>query len=48
MLARAMENKTRDLGNVRYIKGDNGKVLVEGTKRREKGRSYFSKLLMAS
>ena len=28
-LARAREKKSRDLGNVRYIKGEDSKVLVE-------------------
>ena len=43
-LAKARENKTRDLGCVRCIKGENGKVLVEETEIKERWRSYFSKL----
>ena len=43
-VARAKEKKTRDLGNVRYIKGDDRKVLVKDTKIRERWRSYVSKL----
>ena len=35
MLARARKKRTRDLGNVRSIKGNDGKVLVEETKIRE-------------
>jgi len=35
-LARVRERKTRDLGNVRFIKGTDGKVLVEETKIRER------------
>jgi len=44
-LARAREKKTRDLGNVRCIKGEDGKVLVEETKIRERWQNYFSMLL---
>jgi len=40
--AREREKKTRDLGNVRCVKGEDGKVLVEETKIRERWRSYFS------
>jgi len=43
-LARARENKIRDLGNVRCIKGEDGKVSVKATKIRERWRSYFSML----
>jgi len=35
-LAGAREKKTRDIGNVRCIKGEDGKVLVEETKIRER------------
>jgi len=35
-LARAREKKTRDLGCVRCIKGEDGKVLVEEAEIREK------------
>jgi len=35
-LSRAREKKPRDLGNVRCIKGEDGKVLVEETKIRER------------
>jgi len=44
-LARAKERKTRDLGWVRCIKGEDGRVLVEETEIRERWRSYFSRLL---
>ena len=40
-LARAREKKTRDLGNVRYVKGEDGKVLVEETNIRERWRVTF-------
>ena len=43
-LARAREKKTRDLGHVSRIKGDDGKVLVKDGKIRDRWRSYFSKL----
>ena len=43
-LVRAREKKTRDLGNIRCIKGEDGKVLVKDTKIRERWRSYFSLL----
>ena len=43
-LARAREKKIRDIGNIRYIKGEDGKVLVEETKIRERWHSYFSLL----
>jgi len=35
-LARDREKKTRDLGNVRCIKGEDGKVLVEEARIRER------------
>ena len=35
-LARARANKTRDLGTVRCIKGEDGQVLVEETKIKER------------
>jgi len=43
-LARARANKTRDLGTVRCIKGEDGQVLMEETKIKERWRSYFSRL----
>jgi len=43
-LARAWERRTRDLGSVRCIKDDDGKILVEEPKIRERWQSYFSKL----
>ena len=43
-LAKAREKKTRDLGCVRCIKGEDGKVLVEELEIKERWRSYFSKL----
>ena len=39
------KKKSRDLGCVRCIKGEDGRVLVEETKIRERWRSYFSRLL---
>jgi len=39
--------KTKDLENVRCIKGDDGKGLVEESKIWERWHSYFPKLLMA-
>ena len=42
--ARVMEKNTRDLGNVRCIKGDDGKDLVGEANIKEKWQSYFSKL----
>jgi len=43
-LARAREKKSRDLGSVRCIKRDDGKLLVDDANIRERWRSYFSKL----
>jgi len=43
-LARARKKKTRDLGCVRCIKGEDGKVLVEEAEIRERRQSYFSRL----
>ena len=43
-LARTREKNTRDLGCVRRIKSEDGKVLVEETEIRERWRSYFSRL----
>jgi len=43
-LARAREKRTRDLGCVRCIKGEDGKVLVEEVEIRDRWRSYFPKL----
>jgi len=41
-LARASEKKIRDLGNIRCIKSDDGKVLVQETK--IKAKWHFSEL----
>ena len=38
--AREREKKTRDLGDVRRVKGEDGKVLVEETNIGERWRSY--------
>ena len=38
------EKKTRDLGCVRCIKGEDGKVLVEEAEIKERWWSYFSRL----
>ena len=43
-LAGAREKKTRDLGCVRCIKGEDGKVLVEEIEIQERWRSYFCRL----
>ena len=43
-LVRAREKKTRDIGNIRCIKGEDSKVSVEETNIREICRSYFSLL----
>jgi len=43
-LARVREKKTRDLGCVRCIKGEDGQVLVEESEIRERWRSYFARL----
>ena len=43
-LTRATKKKTRDLGNIRCIKGEDSKALVEETKIRERWCSYFSSL----
>jgi len=43
-LVRARERKTRDLGCVRCIKGEDGRVLVEEAEIRDRWRSYFSGL----
>jgi len=43
-LERAREKKTRDLGKIRCIRGEDGKVLVEETKIRERRPSYLSML----
>ena len=43
-LARLREKKTRDLGNIRCIKDEDGKVLVEEATIQERWRSYFSTL----
>ena len=41
-LAKARERKTRDLGCVKCIKGEDGKVLVEEAEIKDRWRSYFS------
>jgi len=43
-LARARERRTRDLGSVKCIKDEGGRVLVEDAKVRERWRGYFCKL----
>jgi len=43
-LTRAGEKKARDLGCVRCIKDEDGKVLVEETEIKETWRSYFARL----
>jgi len=40
-LARAREKKTRDLGGIRCIKGEDGRILVQETKIRERWQNYF-------
>jgi len=42
--AGATKKKTRDLENIRCIKGQDNKVLVEETKMRKRLWSYFSML----
>ena len=44
-LARARERKTRDLGVVRYIKDEEGKVLTEDAEIKERWQRFFAKLL---
>jgi len=44
-LARPRERKTRDLGIVRCIKDENGKVLSEDAEIKERWQRYFFKLL---
>ena len=44
-LTRVRERKTRDLGVVRCIKDENGKVLSENAEIKERWQRYFSKLL---
>jgi len=43
-LARAREKRTRDLGSMRCIKDEEGRVLVEDAKVRERWQGYFCKL----
>lgn len=43
--ARTRDKRTRDLGNIRCIKGDDSKVSVEDARIREKLQSFFSELL---
>ena len=45
-LARAREQRTRDLSSVRCIKNADGRVLVEDAKVQDRWQSYFCKLLM--
>ena len=42
-LARAREGGTRDLGSVRCIKDEDGRVLVEDGEVRERWKDYFCK-----
>jgi len=44
-LARARERKTRDLGVVRCINDEEGKVFTENDEIRERWRRFFAKLL---
>ena len=44
-LARARERRTRDLGVVRCIKDEEGKVLTEDAEIKKRWQSFFSKLL---
>ena len=44
-LARVRERRTMDLGVVRCIKDENGKVLSEDAEIKERWQRYFSKLL---
>ena len=44
-LVRARKRKPRDLGVVRCIKDENGKVLSEDVEIKEKWQRYFSKLI---
>jgi len=44
-LARARERKTRDLGVVRCIKDEEGKVLTEDVEIKERWQRFFDKLL---
>ena len=44
-LARARERRTRDLGVVRCIKDEEGKVLTEDADIKERWQSFFAKLL---
>jgi len=43
-LAKAKERRTRDIGSVRCIKDEDGKVLIEETKIQEIWQGYFYKL----
>ena len=42
-LARARERRTRDLSGVRFIKDEDGRVIVEDAKVQERWRGYFCK-----
>jgi len=44
-LARVKERKTRDLGVLRCIKDENGKMLSKDTEIKERWQMYFSELL---
>lgn len=44
-LAKARERNPRDLDQVKYIKDEDGKVLVEEAHIRRRGKAYFHKLL---
>ena len=46
-LVRVREKKTRDLGKVRCIKGEDSQVLVEEQRLRRDGRVTFLSFLMA-
>ena len=46
-LARGTKEKTKHLGNIKYIKSDDGKVLVEDAKIRKRWWSYFLNSLIA-
>ena len=45
-LARVRKKKPRDLGIVKCIKGEDGKVVVEDTRIRERWRIYFYMLFV--
>ncbi|KAD7116786.1 hypothetical protein E3N88_04054 [Mikania micrantha] len=43
-IAKARERKRQDIGLVRFIKGEDGRVLVKETDIRERWQTYFSEL----